>query len=187
MFGSNVEFKYTAAVLGTIFASVGSATVYLDMTSQIIQGLDTFKNRIGDVITTKHLMLTGSLVGAQVGGVTDDVRNIVRICLFWGNPGLAPSFTVSSLFGPDFFPGIDKVEYDKCIVLTSPGKDTVGYIPSQKLISFNVNIPNSVRYYGNGLGTVTSRSLYLAMVSDSGVIPHPGFVSGQAVLTYLDH
>lgn len=187
-FGPNTEYKYNSFALATIFNSVSTTDAYQDMLANIVQGLDTFKNRIGNVIQTKTLEITGSLVGGQANSVTDDVRNIVRAIAFWGTPGLTiTGISVSSLFGPDFQPGVRKVLFDKQFVLETLGKDSTGYLAAQKLITIKVPCPNSIRYYGTGVNTVTSESLYVMVVTDSSTIPNPGFASGQALVTYLDH
>jgi hypothetical protein len=169
-------------------ASVSSTPSVFDMTSNIAIGAQFYNNRIGNAISPKFLTVNGNLVGGQVDGIADDTRNTFRMVVALGTPGLAfAGLAPGSLLITRIMSGLKKVLYDKEYSLESPGRDTVGYMPAQRSITFTVPLQQVLSFTGNAAGTVSCLTYYLVMVSDSGTVPNPGFTNGSATMFFTDH
>jgi len=132
------------------------------------------------------------LVGGQSNVAADDKRNVFRLVLAWWDcKSNTPLQTNGATLGGSIEHGqasalgLISVVYDKMYSLASPGRDSTGYLPPTKLINLHKKLSGKINYTGNGVGTA-NRHLILSMISDSGIIPSPGFVTGEYCFKYLD-
>jgi len=175
------ELKYYQDTLGTMI-SVGT-TVVAKPLAQLVANGPGINQRIGNAISATAVDIIGTLIGGQSNLVTDDAFNTVRISLVEGFPGTSPSgWTVSSLLDPRYFTSMNKVWFDKIIVLRSPSKDSTGYMPAVKEFKVKIRLPRvPFLYTGNSGASIKNSELYLCMVSDSSLAPNPGFKSSDTV------
>jgi len=182
------ELKYCFAPPATSI-SVGGTVA--DFGSVISEGTSSIGQRIGRVIEPVHFSLQGTLNGGQSGTITDDAYNVVRLIVAWIVPGttLTGVVTVNAVVSPRIINGLIEVLYDKTFALGSPGVQSIGYMPATKevRISLPLNSRKTLFYTGTAGNTVSTRTLVLYCVSDSGALPSPGFVSGQNTLFYIDN
>jgi len=126
------------------------------------------------------------LVGGQTNVVTDDSYNTFRIVVFSHTVGSTIAFTLTDLLDPRFNQGLRKVFYDKSFTLTSPGRDSTGYMPAVHKIEATIPLNFLQLYSGTGATAVSTEELAIGMVSDSVGVPNPGFESGSIALFYAD-
>lgn len=190
---SHAEKKYIHWNMPTSFGSVSNSWTELNLSSAIV-GTDN-DDFIGREYRIKKVYFYGYLQGGQVGDIADESNNLFRIILaHWtAAAGLTPcttsAITINTQVQKNLYPqNLKKKYYDRLLSLTAPGADTTegAFIPARKKIKF-MHI-----FRGPGLririladGAQQSR-LYLSMVSDSAVIPNPGFVSGHLQVQYYD-
>lgn len=176
------------------FSSVG--TTWTELTWLPISGT-TGPSKIGNKISITSIGFKGTLVGGQANLALDDNRNWVRIVLaFWKNP----STTGASLHTPlnlNSFPSgmsIDKTTQptmlfkccDKQILLTSPGRDSTGYIPPQRMVSYFHKFRKPVTITWDALTQIPDKQWFMSMVTDSTAAPSPGFVTGYLTVRWSD-
>jgi len=184
--GNEAKFySYTLATMGAITTTPNG----VNMCSNIIQGLQFYSNRVGSLIELHSFGLRATLVGGQSNIVTDDAYNTVRLVVAVTEPACTfATLTMNSILGPRDQSGVHQVLYDKVITLSSPGRDSVGYLPAVKTVSLNLPLRNlRVRFTGAGANTVSNETILIGVVSDSAAAPSPAFVSGQALLYYSDN
>lgn len=152
-------------------------------------------SRIGDQIYVRRFILKGALLGGQTGVAADDAYNQVRLLLVIGPAlrNIANDLIVAGvgLYSPitaTTCPSIYKKLYDRVIHMKSPGfNGGTGYMPCIKHIKINKRIMRKASYiYGT---TTPSRwDLYFLYVTDSAVVPHPGFQGSSRIwVTYQDN
>lgn len=172
----------------TVFSSVGTSWIIEDI--PLTSAGTDIANRIGRAIRLRRFLLRGMLLGGQSNAISDDSFNAFRIVLFVGRAGLVTADWAARSIDDPVFPGVDGVErvyHDVIYNLQVPALDSTGYIPATRAIDLNFNL-NQLVLYGESGATVPSGSLslYLAMVSDSGLASNPGFTSGYQVLFFRD-
>lgn len=186
----NIENKFSNTELTDSYTSIGSSWIETDLTA-LSQG-DGVNQRSGNEIKTMGFSLNGVLVGGQVNLAADDKLNTVRIVLaLWDSTTQTPladnSATISSYVSrrSNVGRGLIRKFMDKTIVLRTPGRDSTGYLPSVRYLKFFKRIKTTVRYYNNVI-TAANVKLVLSIISDSSVVPNPGFTSGKFNLFWED-
>lgn len=174
--------------LPTYFASVSTAVATRDLTSSIAGGTD-YNQRVGRSVHVKEIQFNGQLVGGQANTVTDENRNVVRISIVGCNSGLvwnAGTYNPSMVLDPRIMAGLHHVYYDEVISLVSPGADGTGYLPATTMVSRKIKV-NKVLNWPSAAGAATTPyCIFMVMSTDSAAVPHPGFVSGTAVVSFTD-
>ena len=150
-------------------------------------GTDIY-NRVGRQVTLQSLSVSGTMVGGQSNVVTDDPYDVVRISVVKGNVGMTFSgFTISSVLTPDTQIGLDRVLLDRFVTLSSPSRDSTGYMQAMKRIDFQVDLRRVVTHFTTAAaGSQNGETCYLVVVSDSSTVPNPGFVDGAWVVRFAD-
>lgn len=162
------------------------------------QGSDSFSKRIGRKIAITSIQLHGTLQGGQSGSGADDKINTVRIiCANFRLNGLAAlstfnPFSTATLSTPilksgEFGSNYNKIYYSKVMTLASPGPATAGYMPAFRRVHIKILLkkPIIVTYNDNGY-EFPNQIPGIAFLSDSSVIPNPGFTDGYCKFTYKD-
>lgn len=190
---SHAEKKYLHWNLPTSFGSINTSWTELNMSS-ISSGTDN-DEFIGREYRIKKIYFYGYLQGGQTGDIGDDANNFVRIIVaHWSSgAGLTPctsqAITLNTQVQKNLYPQhLKKKYFDRLISLTSPGVDVTdgAFIPARKKIKYmHVFRGPGLRIRILADGAQQSR-LFLSMLSDSGVIPNPGFVSGHIQMQYYD-
>jgi hypothetical protein len=181
------ELKVT---YGTLATAVTTTAANFDMSQYIAGGSGFNSGRIGNVIEPNSVSFQGVLMGGQSNVVADDKYNIFRVIVTWATVAGLAAFNPSLVSGVNCrtFPGIEEVLYDQTFCLSSPGPDSVGYMPPTKAVKFSIPLRNKKIFFnGTGQGSQCDRTIGITCVSDSAVAPSPGFQSGVACMTYLDN
>ena len=191
---AKAEKKMNMFELNTNFSSVSGTWVEETWAPQYGS---TAASRIGNKIAITELSFQGVLVGGQANTVTDDNRNWVRIVLgIWKNPS-STGFSTHTVLNLNSFPSslqIDKQTqptllykiYDRTHVLTSPGRDSTGYLPPQQFVSCTHRFKSPVVVTWDAMSSIPDKQWFLSMVSDSAAVPNPGFTSGSLKITWID-
>lgn len=181
------EEKFITNPMSNAFASVSTTTTFIDLTALIGAGTDYY-NRVGRQVTLKRLQLSGLLVGGQVNLATDDSYNSFRITVACGNVGMTwTPYGLTQVLSADLVPGLDRVLYDRVFPLSSPSRDTTGYMKALKRVNIDLALPQVVTHFQTAAaGSQNGNTVYLVMVSDSTAVPNPGFVDGSWVLRFTD-
>jgi hypothetical protein len=174
-------------VVSTLPTSISTTSYITNLTSPLTEGTD-YQNRLGRQVHWKHFHLSGQLVGGQSNLGTDENRNAVRLVVADIVAGSTPSITLSSILDPRTASqaGLIKVHFDRTFSLESPGRDSTGYMPSCREVVLNVPINRVQEFYGTGSGSGVGMNTVLFSVSDSAVVPNPGFVNGSSYLMFED-
>jgi len=178
------ELKCFSQNLTTNWNAIGATGTTQELTQLITQGLGLYQ-RLGRQVHLKRLQLVGLLHGAQTNLITDDAYNEVRIMVIEGAPNTSfAGIALNSVVEPKTFQYLHRVLLDRRIMLKVPARDSTGYLPA--LVPVDINVPMSmlVDYMSEAGNFTTSRSLYLYMVSDSALVPNPGFVTGYFNLEF---
>lgn len=186
----NVENKFGNYDLTSAFGSVGNSWSETEFTN-IAQGT-TVNQRVGQNITARALSINGVIAGGQVNLATDDKVNTVRMVLaLWDSTTATPlsanAATINSYISKEQSAGrgLIKKYMDKVITLSSSGRDSTGYLPVVKHIRKFIKCRSYIRYTASG-STTASRKLILSIITDSSVVPHPGFTQGFMTFFYED-
>lgn len=181
------EDKFITNPMTTAFSSVSTTTTFIDLAALIGAGTDYF-NRIGRQVTLSRLQVSGLLVGGQVNLAADDSYNSFRITVASGNVGMTwTPFGLTQVLSADLIPGLDRVLYDRVFPLSSPGRDSTGYMKALRRVNINLALPQIVTHFQTAAaGSQNGNTVYLVMVSDSVAMPNPGFVDGSWVLRFID-
>lgn len=172
------ELKRSSQPLTLNWTSVSSGGRTQEITQLVTQGL-LLGQRLGRRIHPKSIQIRGLLQGGQSNVVADDPYNLFRIVVLWGTPNTAFStITYNGPIEPRLIPGLQRVVVDRYIKLATTARDSVGYIPALQHVDIHLPLSGEVDFYDEVGNFTTSHSLYIYMVSDSVLIPHPGFVDG---------
>jgi hypothetical protein len=186
--GQEMKF-FERPLTSSPFASISTTPAYVFLGSQVIGGTDVMQ-RIGRAITCKELRIGAVLAGGQTNSGLDDEYDTVRMIVAICSTAFAPSsstLVAGGFLDPRTLPGLGRVLYDRHFTLTSPGKDTTGYIPAVRNINLRIPLHNFViEYTGTGTNVASLNDIVLICVSDSVLAANPGFVVGRAVLLFTD-
>lgn len=184
------EDKFNSGLLSLSHASVATTWIEKELTELGVGGAGN--QRVGDEVMVNNVGFEGVLVGGQANNSLDDNRNIVRIVMaIWDGRVATPlatnSVTISDILRKDEIvgKGLIRVLYDKVHILTSPGRDSTGYMPVQKHIKFNKKLLRKFKY-ASSTATEAQERIVLSIISDSTLAPAPGFVQGKWYITFKD-
>lgn len=159
---------------------------------QIVQGVDVTQ-RVGDRILVTGIEISGVMAGGQTGTVADDPYNVLRFVFgVWEGynnqtPLLTGGQTLSSSLDKTICRGLEEVLYDKTVVLESPNSLSTGYQPAVRTFTWSHRFrrPIEITYNGTTTGSA-NKTINLGAISDSSLVPNPGFTSGFIKLTFID-
>lgn len=187
---NTAEDKFNSGLLSLSHATVSSSWIEKDLT-ELTQGTAA-NHRIGDEVMVNNVGFEGVMVGGQSNNSLDDSRNIVRIVIAeWDGRVATPlatnSATISDIIRKDEIvgKGLIRVLYDKVHLFTSYGRDSTGYMPTQKHIKFNKKLLKKIKY-ANASSTEAQTRIIMSVISDSSLAPSPGFVQGRWYITFKD-
>ncbi len=182
----NVEVKRQTANLIDTWSSVGTTAVYSQIAT-LGQGLD-ITSRLGRKIMLRDLYIEGDIEGGQSNLAADDPHNAIRIVVYRGTPtfSLIPAMGVDDFIGPEDNQGVIDVLLDDRFLLSSPGKDSTGYISAMRHVRYHVPLNCIQTYKGTAGSDLSGSCIYISMSTDSSVAPNPGFVNGRWLLTFTD-
>lgn len=181
------------------FNSISSGTSWSER--HLLDGIqenNDISGRIGRRINLTSFYFDGILGGGQNNVALDDRVNVVRIVLGLWTRGLTTpcatnSFAMSSVInraGYTVTGGASLIRKfrDFKVVLRSPGRDSTGYLPAIKRIRIYVKFKKPLQFIfaNSGASNDVDKMFVLSMLSDSGAIPNPGFVSGSWYLKWVD-
>lgn len=160
---------------------------------QIVQGTDVTQ-RIGDRIAVTGIEISGVMTGGQTGTVADDPYNAVRFVFgVWDGynnqtPLLTGGQTISSALDKTICRGLNQVLFDKTIALESPNSLSTGYQPAVKTFTWSHRFgrPLEITYNGTTTGSA-NKTVNLGAISDSTLVPNPGFVLGYIKVMFMDN
>lgn len=181
------ETKYAADYLPNIFAAITNAWNTWDPISTIVEGTDIFGERIGRRIAVTEFFIYGMLVGGCSNLAADDKYNCVRITgVVTGDDNPMGAATINDIIGKRM-EGIEVEQkfLDKYIVLNTVGGDTTGYIPNVRLVKIYKKFkkPIVIDFTQGGL---PNKKIIFSVISDSGLVPSPGFTVGHIAVHYKD-
>lgn len=185
-FPGGFERKYFTTALTSKFRSVATTPNGLDLATGIVQG-DDFSQRTGRMVRLTKVHLVGQLVGGQANTVADESDNCFRIMLVQTAAGASPASAFTISVPPDSRQlSCQRVVYDEMFTLTSPGRDSVGYLPASTMVNLHLPVSQEIIFVGGGAASQAGLSLQLWMVSDSAAVPNPGFTSGFLAMEFED-
>lgn len=189
--------------LSTIFSPI--TTTWLDTILFPSQGGQSTQvvGRRYEIIGFK---LFGTLAGGQTNTALDDKYNIVRMMagIFDGDsvaftstqrwPVLSQGLTTPVSLRNPVYPADGSTQpmrrkvKDKVVNLVPYGRDSTGYLPAIKNISFSHKFkkPIVVNYLNDGGTLRADKYLSIGMCSDSTGLPSPGFISGSLIWYWKD-
>jgi len=171
------------------FATIGTSIVSFDITKYVPAGTD-FGTRTGRAIQLERVLLRGSLIGGQVNGAADESRNTIRLAMVVCSPFMpsipGAAFNLNYPIDKRTWPTLKRVLWDKTLLLRSPDRDSVGYLPAGLQVDVEIPVREIVNYYGATTGYVSDNSVFLVAVSDSALAPNPGFTTGSITIEYID-
>lgn len=185
-YGRKETKMYVANLAAT---SIGTSVSRFALTSSIAGGAD-ISQRVGRRIRVKRVAWRGQLLGGQTNSVADDPYNAVRMTLVRCLPGATfTSYTVSNAIDPRFSisAGLLEVLYDRTVVISTPAKDSTGYIPAALEWEFSVACDVTIEYGSAAAAAPINQELVIHMTSDSSAVVNPGFANtGTILVEYLD-
>lgn len=179
------ELRWYLAGLPAGWGSIGNTWAEHDPLQLVSAGTD-IQNRLGRQIYVERLELRGTLVGGQSNIVTDDAYNTFRIVIASYKGAIGPITPLGTAGIPLHYPilqgllTVEKVYYDKTIVVASPGRDSTGYMPASRYIRITVPIKRLYNYSQNAASTGMDH-LVISCISDSAGAPNPGWNSLQII------
>ena len=197
------ETKSATYSLPSTFGSIGTSwSEIILMPSQ--GGLSS--QIVGRRYEITGFSLFGSVMGGQSNTVADDKYNSLRIvaAVFDGDAaGLATGAKWPTMLQGTATPirvrnptwpadgstqMIRRKLKDKYITLTSVGRDSTGYMPAIRPVSFRFRFKKPlIVNYTNESGTLKpDKYLGIGMISDSVAVPAPGFITGALTWFWKD-
>ena len=187
---NTAEDKFNSGLLSLSHPTLSTSWIEKDLTELATGGAGN--QRVGDEVMINNVGFEGVIVGGQSNNSLDDSRNIVRIVVAeWdgrvSTPLATNAATISDILRKDEIvgKGLIRVLYDKVHLFTSFGRDSTGYMPTQKHIKFNKKLLRKIKYASSTASEAQTR-IILSMISDSSLAPGPGFVQGKWYITFKD-
>lgn len=172
-----------------------SGTAWTELSlAQIAQG-DTSITRTGKAIRIKSLEIKGVLASGASETVADDPWNVVRIIIAtWRSassvPCAAASLTLHEPLNIQQQQNLSKKYYDQYITLPITSSEKGGgdgYAAGIKHFRYYKRWRNGLPiYFADETTAAPSKLLVISCTSDSGAVPHPGFVAGYIKLLFED-
>lgn len=188
------ERKYVTLSLPGIFPSLTTTWHEGSLSAYVADGTDAINDRVGNRIHIHSLTIKGLLQQGATAGSFDDLYNTVRLCVVLMNRigsntpfgGVPVAMNVPLTPGATVLP-IVKVIEDMYISLVPSGTASTGFIPATRSINktYRFSPPITIDYMGTGINT-DARMLHMALLSDSGAAPSPGFIAGFVQFGYTD-
>lgn len=190
-----VEKKHIIKNMVSSFGSIPSTWIESDM-STTPQG-DGVSEHVGRSLLLKSLEIRGVVNSSAVGNILDDGWNVLRVIvgLFDGSVS-TPLQTAGISFNDAYFKSVGgsanliKKYMDRYIALPVTGVEKGngdGYTPGMKTFKYYKKFKKPIKItYSDGTSNYPDRRLIVACISDSGSVPHPGFVAGYMVARYVD-
>lgn len=181
------ETKYAAEYLSNVFAAITGAWNTWDPIANIVEGTDIFDERIGRRIAVTEFFMYGMLVGGCSNIAADDKYNCVRITgVVTGDNNPMGAATINDIVGKRM-EGIEveRKFLDKYIVLNTVGSDSTGYIPNVRLVKIYKKFKKPI-IIDFSQGNVPNKKIIISAISDSGLVPSPGFTVGHIAVHYKD-
>jgi len=181
---------------GSTLGAISSAWNEVDVLSQIICGTD-WTQRIGRKIQVTSLQFEGTLCGGcSPSHIADDPYNTIRMVVYSSripktgtslSPLFSASQTINSLITYGQVPTIHKYK-DQLIILNNkefaPGECGPQVRKVKWFLKFKK--PFIVTYTHNTAVDYNQSQLFVSMISDSAVVPNPGFVNGRMTVRFTD-
>jgi len=193
---AQVEDKYKFVTLETNFSSLGGIA-WTELDFGIVSQGTTTNSRIGNKIRIKSIEINGVLAQAAVEAALDEPYNLVRMVLAQWNgssqtPLTAGGYTIDEPIIKDWKSQgrlitkyMDKV-FPLTITSTEKGGGD-GYTPQLKSVkyfkSFGKGIPI---VYADETAAYPNKRFILSCISDSLVVPNPGFIQGFVKIRFED-
>jgi len=172
--------NYSELNLVTDFSSVGSGSWTIVDVVQVAAGTGE-QDRNRSAIKVGNVHIDGTLVGGQTNSIADDPYNTVRIMVVRGAESLVSAdWNAVSMNDPPLrivFPKVREILLDKRFVISSYGPDSTGYMVKAVPVKCTIPINDIFYWYTSAATTHENESLFIAMRSDSGAVPNPGFVT----------
>jgi len=190
----NIENKHLGDSLDNTFDSLPNTWTELNVCNPA-QG-DTAQSRTGRQIKIKSIEIRGVIVQASVESALDEPYNTVRVVLGLYNTSDTPladsgttidGFVTTNLSTRAY---LIKKYLDKYIAMgvssTEKGGGD-GYAPTVRTFKYFKRFKKPiVVMYGDDTTDYPNKRLILSMVSDSSVVPNPGFYHGYYLCTFED-
>lgn len=191
------EYKSYQATLISYFPSISSSWIEQDMLAPITQGTEAFGQRVGRQILVSSLQIKGVLFGGCTGsGGIDDYYNDLRMVVYKSHSakngtGITPfataGITINSPLTKNSIPGLEKVYSDKYIGLTNQPFGNGLCAPDHRSVNMYLKFKQPLKVDFTGTGADRNQTqLFVAFISDSGLIPSPGFTVGFIKMNYTD-
>ena len=186
---------WTAASLN--MASIPNTWRETDLCGSIQAGA-AFYNRIGAKISVRSVRWRGVLAGGSTGaGGLDEYYNSVRMVIWVQaypksgaliTPLATAGITGSSPFNRDYIPGLRQVLVDRMIGFTNqPYGANLCAAGTREFNFFHVFPGRGLEIQFGGTGTEYDQTgIWCAAISDSGAVPNPGMIIGNAEMTWYD-
>lgn len=191
----NIENKYAIGDLNAVFGSIPAT-----WTEQVLvnpsQGV-TPQTRLGNKIKIKSLEMKGVMAGGCAENVLDDPYNVVRIVIGLYNgsdttpltdaPAVMDAPITTRLYSQA---QLIKKYYDKyfhfnAVSVEKNGGD--GYASNTVGFRYYKRFKKPLWItWGDDSTTYPTKYLIMSALSDSGAVPHPGFIAGYWKVTYED-
>lgn len=152
--------------------------------------------RVGSKIAVTGLKVHGMLNNGWTSGVGGDAYNQVRCVVYDGNSGSAGRLatmgsTINAVVRGDSVTGINRLYKDMWIPLNPGyGEETaisgIAGGPLTVPVSFYLHFKKPIVIDYSGGANTGNHGLWIAFISDSGAVPHPGFTAGYFSCSYKD-
>lgn len=191
------EHKSYQVTMQSQFPSLSTTWNEFDVVGPLVQGTDSFGQRIGRSITIIGLQVKGTLFGGSVGsGGLDEYYNTVRMVLLRmkqakSGSALTPLATsgqaLSSPLSRLSVPGLQHIYRDQLIPITNNPYGAGLCAPGHRMINLYLKFRKPLKIDYSAAGAQHNQTqLYLSFISDSSAVPHPGFTAGWVRLIYTD-
>lgn len=191
---NNIENKLTYGTMTTHFSSISNT--WAEQALTIVSQGTSLNQRAGNKIRIKSVEIKGVLAQGSNESLLDDPWNVVRCVIgLWNCDNITPlstgSWPMERILRNSFCPkGLIKKYMDKYIPLqvTSTEKGGGdGYTPCVRTFKYFKAFKKGLLInFGDNSTNYPDRKIIVSMISDSGALVNPGFVTGYFGVTYED-
>lgn len=190
------ELKHGFALMPAMgLDSVGTAWREYDLVGQIVPGAG-INARIGRRIEIHSVRFRGVLTGGAIGaGGADEYYNNFRFVMYVMHqartaattPMATAGYVINTPLNKNYMPGLTKVLRDDLFGLTNMPYGSNACAAATREVDHYVKFkrPLLVEYVSDGMNS-NQTQIFISCVSDSGVVPHPGFTSGYFEMKFTD-
>lgn len=177
--------------------SVGTAWREVDIVGPIVPGAGV-TNRIGRRIQIHSFRFRGVLTGGANGsGPVDEYYNNIRLMIYVTTatksgialtPASTAGYVLNTPLNKNYMPSLQKVLYDKIYGMTNQPWASNSCAPATREIDFYKRFkkPLICMFTGDTV-QFNQTQINVSMVTDSTVVPHPGFSSGYIEVGFFDY